>query len=441
MDHRFALVIGAVLVSISLSAAAATDWTRAFQNAGARVATGVKDPIARGSLTGGMVINSGTGGALIRASEKLTVGGAGVDLTLSRLVTPMNIAKIARGAARIYGPLALAELVVEGVQYINGQWQAADSVQGGLCWNVSGPYASECTGWGTQICELPIGAVGHGYAYVPSPEWQNQVKPSLFSVQYLQGQPAPAGWVQFNNCTSRPNQGGYFPVALAKVGSPGYVPATDAQLEDAISDALSKPAQYGKAAGVLDASITGRLADLVSESTQVTGPASVQGPAVSSTTTVNGVPATTTTQTTYNVTYSGDVVTINSTTTTTYPDGSTQVQTTSAGEPGGPGAETPTNPDPALCEAFPDILACQKLGALEAEELPDQAVPLAITPEEGFGSSAGSCPADKPLTVLGVSMAFKWGPVCDFANGIRPVVVAVAWLSAALGFFGFARRD
>lgn len=441
MDHRVALVVGAILASISLAAGAATDWTRVFQNAGARVATGVKDPIARGSLTGGMVINSGTGGALIRASEKLTVGGAGVDLTLSRLVTPANIAKIARGAARLYGPLALAELVLDGVQYVNGEWESAaplppDSQIGTGLWRTV--YGQPATGGGygspEAACRASIiyqGGYPDNPGYVTGTGVSRQcmlAAPQSGAIGYVsQASTCPVGTT--NDGTGR------------CVGERTWSPATDQQLEDAIAGALSQPAQYGKAAGVLDASITGRLADLVSESTQVTGPASVQGPAVTSVTTVNGVPATTTVQTTYNVSYAGDVVTINSTTTTTYPDGSTQVQTTSAGEPGGPGAETPTEPDPALCEAFPDILACQKLGALEAEELPDQVVPLAITPEEGFGSSAGSCPADKPLTVLGVSMAFKWGPVCDFANGIRPVVVAVAWLSAALGFFGFARRD
>lgn len=429
MDHRFALVIGALLASISLSVGAATDWTRAFQGAGARVATGVKDPIARGSLTGGMVINSGTGGALIRASEKLTVGGAGLDLTLSRLVTPANIAKIARGAARIYGPLALAELVVEGVHFVDGQWVVPDP-QGPRVVDGSGIYQG-------NAC-VTLGSVG-SYA-----EGSFQGLSGVFGM--FRGPSPPAGWAAVNNCTGAPwtPEGGYWPLVAFKAGGsapvPDMLPATDQQLEDAISGALSKPPQYGKAAGVLDSSITGRLADLVAESTQVTGPASVQGPAVTSTTTVNGVPATTTTTTTYNVTYSGDVVTINSTTTTTYPDGSTQVSTTQEGDPGGPGAETPTTPDPALCEAFPDILACQHLGGIEAEEVPDKAVLLDITPEEGFGG-AGACPADKPLTVLGVSMAFKWGPICDFANGIRPVVVAVAWLSAALGFFGFARRD
>ncbi|MBN9459592.1 MAG: hypothetical protein J0H00_00010, partial [Burkholderiales bacterium] len=172
LEMRGAFVAIALLAGLSVVPARAEyRWPSGVQ---IRAATnGV--PVVVGSLTKQAAISGVGGGASLIAGQRIGLGAASASVQLSRALTVAQLARVARIAAGFAGPLVLAGLVYEGLQYINGQWQAVDSVQGGLCWNVSGPYASECTGWGTQICELPIGAVGHGYAYVPSPEWQNQV--------------------------------------------------------------------------------------------------------------------------------------------------------------------------------------------------------------------------------------------------------------------------
>ncbi len=395
-------------------------------------------PVVVGSLTKQAAISGVGGGASLIAGQRIGLGAASASVQLSRALTVAQLARVARIAAGFAGPLVLAGLVYEGLQYINGQWQAVDSVQGGLCWNVSGPYASECTGWGTQICELPIGAVGHGYAYVPSPEWQNQVKPSLFSVQYLQGQPAPAGWVQFNNCTSRPNQGGYFPVALAKVGSPGYVPATDQQMEISFQQGLI--AAPSKAADVLAASEPYVPADQWETGPAVaTGPATVTGPGTTTTVQTDAGTETRTTTNTYNLTYSGDVVTVTQTTntTTTYPDSTTKTETSTTTAPGGdvpPAEEKPTD----VCVEHPDASGCEPLGEHDDEpDLQTEDRPFSWVPTMSAG---GSCPAPKTATVHGRSLSLSWQPVCDLAVGVRPVVLVVAWIGAAVMVFGVGRK-
>lgn len=98
-------------------------------------------------------------------------------------------------------------------------------------------------------------------------------------------------------------------------------------------------------------------------------------------------------------------------------------------------------PDKSLCEQHPDILACQKLGGVVPEVLASNKVPLSFDKDEGFGPENGACPAPKQFTVLGKQMAFQWDLICDFASGIRPLLVGFAYLSAALAFLGLSRRE
>lgn len=114
-------------------------------------------------------------------------------------------------------------------------------------------------------------------------------------------------------------------------------------------------------------------------------------------------------------------------------------------EPGTDDGESGTKPSEeqlSLCEKHPDILACEKLklGELGPVELPKRTVPVSIQREEGFGPANGSCPAPKTFVIMGKTMAFRWDLMCDFATGIRPLLIGFAYLSAALAFFGLSRK-
>lgn len=95
-----------------------------------------------------------------------------------------------------------------------------------------------------------------------------------------------------------------------------------------------------------------------------------------------------------------------------------------------------------LCEKNPEILACQKFvpDSLEPETLADVEKDLSLTPDTGWGPSSGSCPAPKTATIMGVTLSLPLDMLCDFALGIRPLLLAFAWLSAAMVFFGFVRK-
>lgn len=107
--------------------------------------------------------------------------------------------------------------------------------------------------------------------------------------------------------------------------------------------------------------------------------------------------------------------------------------------------ETPKDPakpneTPGLCDEYPDILACQKLGEVEAKDLKNKTVPLEIKKDEGWNMAQASCPAPKVLTLGGKPYSFEITPLCDFATGIKPLVVGFAWISALLGFIGLSRK-
>lgn len=121
----------------------------------------------------------------------------------------------------------------------------------------------------------------------------------------------------------------------------------------------------------------------------------------------------------------------------TDPKGIEQPQSETSGSPEG---KKPEQFD--LCAEHPDIIACQvfKPDELEAKPLANKDVPLSLNPDGGF-PSGGSCPQPKTVQLLGQTYAFSMQPLCDFAVGIKPLLIGFAWLSAALVFLGVARRE
>lgn len=119
------------------------------------------------------------------------------------------------------------------------------------------------------------------------------------------------------------------------------------------------------------------------------------------------------------------------------PQGMTEPQPESSGSPSG---ATPEKSD--LCTDHPDIIACQvfKPDDLTPTPVVNKEVPLALNAEGGF-PIGGSCPQPRSVVLMGKTFAFSMQPLCDFALGIKPLLIGFAWLSAALVFLGVARRE
>lgn len=111
-----------------------------------------------------------------------------------------------------------------------------------------------------------------------------------------------------------------------------------------------------------------------------------------------------------------------------------------------PGTDPADKPKPeeqqSLCEKHPDIVACAKLGEPgEATPVPNETKTLTIDPENGFGPSDASCPPPRTVEVAGLTLSMPFDLLCDFATGLKPVIVGLAWLTAAFTFMGIGRRS
>lgn len=106
-----------------------------------------------------------------------------------------------------------------------------------------------------------------------------------------------------------------------------------------------------------------------------------------------------------------------------------------------PAGETEAEKTPLLCEVFPDILACAKPDLDTPAEDPLDQVDrdISISPDTGWGSDNATCPA--PRVLAGANIEFSFDVICQGMAGIRPVVLAFAWLGAALILLGARSRS
>lgn len=114
-------------------------------------------------------------------------------------------------------------------------------------------------------------------------------------------------------------------------------------------------------------------------------------------------------------------------------------------DPNDPGTSNPTDtPTDDFCAKNPTVIACLQKGdpgTLAPDPLHNEDKAMTIQEEPGFGPSTGQCPAPISVNVQGHQIDIPYTMFCEFADMLRPLVIAFAWLSAGFSFFGFARRD
>lgn len=86
----------------------------------------------------------------------------------------------------------------------------------------------------------------------------------------------------------------------------------------------------------------------------------------------------------------------------------------------------------AFCELFPNTLACAELGTPSGDEIPRSERSVSFEAEILFGS--GSCPADVPMLVNGVSIPVaQWSTWCPhITDYVRPMVILLAGFAALM---------
>lgn len=100
-------------------------------------------------------------------------------------------------------------------------------------------------------------------------------------------------------------------------------------------------------------------------------------------------------------------------------------------DPGNPDSNSSPDRQPGLCELYPNILACAGLDTPSGPDLPNKTVDVTVLPDSGWGADNATCPAARHLTVQGRDIPIPYDLFCQFMSGIRPVILAMAWLSAA----------
>jgi len=106
------------------------------------------------------------------------------------------------------------------------------------------------------------------------------------------------------------------------------------------------------------------------------------------------------------------------------------------------GAPVPPVEETDLCKLNPNASGCQPLDDVPDVELPESEITLSISPVSGFGPDSGTCPASSTLfSKGGQPIVWSWQQYCDFASGLRPLIVGFAWLSALMIVIAVARRN
>lgn len=92
------------------------------------------------------------------------------------------------------------------------------------------------------------------------------------------------------------------------------------------------------------------------------------------------------------------------------------------------------------CDKYPNSLGCSELGTVDDVTVGGETRSIAaIDPITTIGG-AGSCPEPLTATFMGQTVSFSYDMPCQFATSLKPLILAIAWLSAGLIFIGGVRQ-
>lgn len=363
-------------------------------------------------------------GVSVGRSVPITIDGIATVVESRRGLTGTALAKTtARLARSASAPVIAGWLVVSALNYAQDQWWKTDpdySVGSG-CIDIN------------QACELQIGKTVAS-CHSPGVQW----------LEYHRGYAPPSGWTSALDYGLTYCAAGTQAYRRRVVSSGGstpqgqMLPASEQDIETAVDDALGNGSL--NPVDVLDGlEQSGGASELLPSlsSPQITGPSSIDGQTSTSSSSGPAGQTETTTQTSYPISYSPGAIKVDKeeTKTTTTPDGETTTETTTTVAAGGQPAKQEEKP---FCELYPDAMACQPLGTPSPVELPTGTINV---PGLSYQSVTAACPAPYTFTpAVGGSYELSWQPVCDGAEAVRPVVIAIGLLTAGVFVFVGMRR-
>lgn len=343
-----------------------------------------------------------------------------------------NAGQFATAAMRLNPAWAIGGAVASwalpyGVEWANGQWQKKSTPSFGT--NPNNSVSNTCSNNGeVSNCGI-VGTVG-GYAYCGGSEY------TITTNDGTSKPPSGTGWQAANNCTTKTtgptvyyqtSPQGYFPV-LWKRNSTGpavtYAPMTNADWADLDRYPLTDAAA---------------------------NQASQNGVAIPLEPVVSPDPVTVPLSEPYTDPVTGkryrDVgyVTPNPSDPRTADLQTAKQEVDATGAPvTDPATGTPKLPEKSddECLKFPNRLGCMEMGEVPKEaDITKLEKTITITPAGGWGADTAACPADVQTSFLKQPVSWSFKLVCDGADMFRPVVLAMAWISAIMIALGISRRS
>ena len=96
-----------------------------------------------------------------------------------------------------------------------------------------------------------------------------------------------------------------------------------------------------------------------------------------------------------------------------------------------PVKEGSTAEAPDICAKNPNSLMCMEMGNADYEDvvIPEKKIDLDISPANIFNTNA-ICPPPVQFNVLNQTYDFEYTPMCNFAEGIRPIMILIGIIAA-----------
>jgi hypothetical protein len=388
---------------------------------------------ARDSVTGGYLNNrAGSGQALFDSASRtygstgsFNVGGKSMSVP-TKIPIASTAGTVAKNAMRmnpylLAGSIALPWLLDQGLEYLEGEgWVKSvpdPAPIANLYWDVnySGPATDACNNSNACSWSESQAAVVSDFAAV-NPN-TNTFTWSDFTVTGAVNATAKMTFKQNANTYSNT-----FNFTGTGVKPDDTSPATDGDW-----DGLPDPTQNGPLADELP------RAAYMPEGVPVNAPTYDFAPYSAPTGEPYKKPDGSTVQPMVTVSPNVTNITYNTYNQTTY---------NAAGEPvvGAPPSDENADEVKDPCDSNPDRAGCADLGTpTDDQVIPRVEVPLTFEPVAI--QQDATCPAPMIVSAFGKSIPISYDGACTYATGLKPIVIAVAYLSALMIIFGFPRSS
>lgn len=397
---------------------------------------------------------------LIQKPLTSTVGGQTFSALLSRAITPANLAKVGRIAAKAAGPIGIGLIILDAIyDEPTQQWKVPDQANNTyphgrweVCWYEPAGWVGRSDSPRDAADELldHLRGLGKSWAvngiisfYKVEEHYEFQIANLIFST----------------SMTLACDQGKIYKPDQDACSYPNNHDASDDELDAAIKAAIENDELKLKqmASAIAGSSGMESMEDLAEPDTTISGPAELPKKIETTTSTENGVETTEQTETQTKAEYDKDQANLKEEKKKTKCTGGTctTTQTRTGGNQGGGnngggidngggggggggtgGDNTVTSID--FCITNPDRVGCINVGDPATADIPllTETRDISMTAEL---TANGQCPASIPINLHGVSTSLSFDGVCSLARGLRPIVILVAWLSSGIFVFQVAR--